>query len=93
MYNGLGAFISEVKALGFLVKLDINGSLPAELIRLVETGNVDYVTMYIENTPDKYTLIIGMTQYDLKPVETSVHFLLSGRGGVSVKKLKCSADA
>ena len=53
-------FIRNVKALGYLVKLDTNGSNVLMLKRLVERRLVDYVAMDIKNAPDKYGMTIGI---------------------------------
>jgi len=74
----LEAFIDEVKALGFLVKLDTNGSNPAKLEKLIKAGKIDYVAMDIKNTPEKYAQTIGVPAYDISPVEKSMNLLRSG---------------
>ncbi|MDR2610682.1 MAG: anaerobic ribonucleoside-triphosphate reductase activating protein [Clostridiales Family XIII bacterium] len=78
LHRELGAFIGEVKALGYPVKLDTNGSYPDELKALVRSGAVDYVAMDIKNAPENYARTIGAPDYDLAPVEESRAFLLSG---------------
>jgi len=78
MHSGLDDFISEVKALGFLVKIDTNGSYPEILKKLVSSGNIDYVAMDIKNTPEKYANTIGLDEYDLSAVKESISFLCSG---------------
>ena len=78
LHKDLGDFLSEVKTLGFLVKLDTNGSFPDELVKLVESGAVDYVALDIKNVPEKYGQTIGMPDYDIAPIEKSKSFLLSG---------------
>lgn len=47
-------FLSEIKARGFLVKLDTNGTRPAVLRELIDAGLIDYVAMDIKNSPDRY---------------------------------------
>ena len=74
---GLGAFLQEVKAMGFAVKLDTNGSLPTRLKELVGAGLVDYVAMDIKNSPERYAETIGRRIYDLSAVRESVDFLRS----------------
>ncbi|MDM8213355.1 anaerobic ribonucleoside-triphosphate reductase activating protein [Enterococcus hirae] len=71
-------FIREVKAQGFLVKLDTNGSFPDVLERLVHENLLDYVAMDLKNTPEKYPQTTGMKKEDLEPIEESIHFLLRG---------------
>ena len=46
--TGLDGLIYQIKQLGYLVKLDTNGSLPAQLKKLVGDGLVDYVAMDIK---------------------------------------------
>lgn len=74
---GLPAFLERVKALGYAVKLDTNGSFPDRLKALVAAGLVDYVAMDIKNAPEQYALTAG-AEVDLAAVEESVSFLLSG---------------
>lgn len=77
LQESLGSFIEEIKSLGFLVKLDTNGSLPKKLKQLIETGLVDYVAMDIKNSPDSYGQTIGINNYNLDPIKESVDLLLS----------------
>ena len=79
MHDELGLFIKDVKALGFLVKIDTNGSFPDCLKNLVKSGDIDYVAMDVKNTLEKYPLTIGLPEYDTAPIEDSVAFLLSGK--------------
>lgn len=51
--------IKEIKEMGFLVKLDTNGSNPAMLKELIDEKLIDYVAMDIKNTFDKYEMTIG----------------------------------
>ena len=71
-------FIRNVKALGYLVKLDTNGSNVLMLKRLLESRLVDYVAMDIKNAPDKYGMTIGIDEYDMSNIFQSVDFLMSG---------------
>ena len=78
LHADMGDFLKEVKSLGFLVKLDTNGSFPDRLIALVEAGLVDRVAMDIKNAPDLYARTAGLEHLDLAGVERSKDFLLSG---------------
>ena len=51
-------FIKEIKALGFLVKLDTNGSYPDVLARLLKEKLLDYVAMDIKAPFEKYETIV-----------------------------------
>lgn len=74
-------FAAKVKALGYLLKLDTNGSFPERLENVVNAGIVDYVAMDIKNCLKKYPLTVGKEGFDTSPVERSVEFLLSGKVG------------
>jgi pyruvate formate lyase activating enzyme len=56
----LPEFLSEIKARGFAVKLDTNGTNPEMLFGLINDGLVDYVAMDIKNSPEKYALTAGI---------------------------------
>ncbi len=77
----IDGFIRKVKALGYSVKLDTNGSLPEKLISLVEEGLVDYVAMDIKNCKERYAETVGIADFDIAPIEKSVAFLLEGKVG------------
>lgn len=78
MQPGLEVFLESVKKLGFLVKLDTNGSFPDRLKHLAAAGLIDYVAMDIKNCPDKYPETTGMSVINLSPVFESVEFLMNG---------------
>lgn len=48
LWRDTGKFISHIKALGFAVKLDTNGSYPERLEEIIKTGDLDYVAMDIK---------------------------------------------
>jgi pyruvate formate lyase activating enzyme len=74
----IGRFISEIKSIGFFVKLDTNGSLPDKLKALVGDGLIDYVAMDIKNSPAGYARTAGTTEDVLPKIKESVAFLLTG---------------
>lgn len=69
-------FIRKVKELGFLVKLDTNGSFPERLKELVGEGLVDYVAMDIKNSLSKYGDTIDIKNFSTEKVEQSIDFLI-----------------
>lgn len=73
------SFLKKVKDMGFLVKLDTNGSFPDRLKKIVENHLVDYVAMDIKNSKEKYAKTIGIKGYDCSEIEKSVDFLMEGR--------------
>ena len=72
----LPQLISEIKALGFSVKLDTNGSHPEMLKHLVEEKLVDYVAMDVKNGPDRYAATVGLPKAPLETLEQSLRFLM-----------------
>ena len=54
------AFLSEIKAMGYKIKLDTNGSSPKLLKEIVSAGLVDYVAMDIKNCPESYGITAGV---------------------------------
>ncbi len=69
-------FMQAIKKMGFLVKLDHNGSQPEKMQALVEMGLVDYVAMDIKNCREKYGETIGVPKFKIAAIEKSVKFLL-----------------
>lgn len=78
LHPGLEPFLEKVKALGYKIKLDTNGSKPDFLRRLVEKELVDKVAMDIKNSPKAYGATVGLKEFDIAPVEESKNYLLSG---------------
>ena len=71
---GLYEFVAEVKRLGFLVKLDTNGSLPDVLEDLLVRGLVDYVAMDVKAPLARYSDLAGVS-VDLSAIERSIRLL------------------
>ena len=67
-------FIKKIKDLGFLIKLDTNGSNFAVLNRLLKSGLLDYVAMDIKTSLDKYQELVG-SGVDREQIEQSVNIL------------------
>ena len=74
-----GELLEKIRALGYAVKLDTNGSFPDRLAALIGAGLVDYVAMDIKNCPEKYKETAGCTDAQLAAVRRSVALLLEGR--------------
>ena len=58
-------FLLKVKRLGYLAKLDTNGSFPQRLEKILESKAVDYIAMDIKTSLDKYESVVR------KKVETA----------------------
>lgn len=76
LQSDLESFIEKVKALGFSVKLDTNGSFPEKLSALLEKGLLDYVAMDIKTSPERYAEVTGVTNESFfENVKKSVELL------------------
>ena len=74
----LGQLLEQIKALGFSVKLDTNGTNPRMLKELARAGLIDYVAMDIKNCPRRYPQTAGIPGLALEKIEESMAFLLTG---------------
>ena len=74
----LGQLLGQIKALGFSVKLDTNGTNPRMLKGLVGAGLIDYVAMDIKNSPRHYPQTAGIPGLAVEKIEESMAFLLTG---------------
>ena len=82
LQNDLLNFIDKVKKIGFLVKLDTNGTNPKILKELVNKKMIDYVAMDIKAPLEieKYEKVVQVDCSDLlKKVVESVNFLLKDK--------------
>lgn len=76
--EGLRELIIRIKRMGYLVKLDTNGTRPEILRGLVEDHLLDYVAMDIKNSKEKYAVTAGVSQVNMEKICESVKFLTSG---------------
>ena len=67
-------FIKKIKKMGFLVKLDTNGSNPKMLKILIDKKLIDYVAMDIKCSQKKYPEIFGK-RIRLSDIKKSVEIL------------------
>lgn len=79
LQQGIEDFLRRIKAAGFQVKLDTNGSLPEKLRSIIDEGLADYIAMDVKNAPSKYALTAGIPGFDLAPVAESAALLKEGR--------------
>lgn len=79
MQGDLREFISRIKEMGFLVKLDTNGTRPEILYGLIEDGLLDYVAMDIKNSRERYGETVGVSDFDISPIEESINILRKGK--------------
>lgn len=78
LHRDLPEQLSKIKALGYKIKLDTNGSNPEMLKEVIERRLIDRVAMDIKNSPEAYGETIGVKNFDLAPIERSKDMLLCG---------------
>lgn len=78
LQRDLPAFIERIRALGFQVKLDTNGTNPAMLRHLLDEKLVDYVAMDIKAGRENYSAVTGTVHPGLEAVEESAAQLMEG---------------
>lgn len=77
LHADIPQFLEKIKALGFKIKLDTNGTNPKLLKTIVESKLVDRVAMDIKNSPECYPVTTGVN-VDMAAVTESKDYLLSG---------------
>lgn len=68
-------FIKKVKKMGYLVKLDSNGTRPDVLKKIFDQKLVDFVAMDIKNSPKKYSVTTGTKDADLDRINLSIDLI------------------
>lgn len=71
-------FITQIKDMGYLIKLDTNGYKPEVLTRLTEANLVNYIAMDIKAPLDKYYKIAG-TNIDTNKITESISLIKNSR--------------
>jgi pyruvate formate lyase activating enzyme len=77
LHSEIPEIISEMKKLGYKIKLDTNGSQPERLQSILDAGTVDYVAMDIKHCREKYAIASG-SDSAIIPVSKSVEILKDG---------------
>jgi len=74
----LPSFIKKIKKMGFLIKLDTNGSDPKILKKLIDEKLIDYVAMDLKGPKERYSEFSGR-KVDVKKIQKSIDILKEGR--------------
>lgn len=69
--------IIEIRKLGFLIKLDSNGTNPEVLKDLIDSKLVDYIAMDIKNSEEKYPLTTGCKAINFDNIKKSIAFIIN----------------
>ena len=76
LQSGLYDFIKEVKEMGFLVKLDSNGSNPKVLETLINDNLLDYIAMDIKAPLEKYSEITNV-KINIENIKKSIELIMN----------------
>jgi pyruvate formate lyase activating enzyme len=80
--NDLPDLCKRIKSMGYLIKLDTNGSNPKMLKNLIDKKLIGYVAMDIKAPKEKYAQAIGLKKHSLnrllKDIEESISILKQG---------------
>lgn len=74
MHLDLPTFIAKIKAMGFLVKLDTNGTNPQMLEELIAAELVDYLAMDIKAPLNSYSNVTK-TEVDISVIKESIQII------------------
>ena len=77
LQKDLKDFCRKVKDLGYLIKIDTNGTAPQVIKDLVADGLIDYVAMDIKNSKEKYKVTCGLEKLDLNKIQETIDFLMA----------------
>ena len=74
----LPQFVKKIKKIGYLIKLDTNGSNPQMTKSLINEKLIDYIAIDIKAPKEKYSFYSG-GKADLKKIEQSINLLKEGK--------------
>lgn len=75
LQKDLPEFIVKIRKLGFLIKLDTNGSYPEILDKLIKQKLVDYIAMDLKAPAEKYEEITGF-ESNFENIKKSVKMIM-----------------
>jgi len=76
LQEDLPSFLKKIKEMGFLIKLDTNGSNPRMLEELIEQDLVDYIAMDIKGPFGKYR-DIACADVNINDIKESIRLLMN----------------
>lgn len=72
----LGEFITEIRDIGYRIKLDTNGYRPEVIAELLEKKLLDYIAMDVKNSSSKYGETTGISGLDIGKIRESIHTIM-----------------
>lgn len=68
--------MEKIRNLGYLIKIDTNGTFPKELMALIDDELIDFIAMDFKTTPEKYA-DLGASPENIEDILKSLSILLS----------------
>lgn len=75
LHKELPEILKLIKELGYIIKLDTNGTNPKMLKELIDNKLIDYVAMDIKGSLNNYHLITGVNNPLLENIKESINIL------------------
>ena len=75
IHDNLFEFCKKLKALGFPIKVDTNGSRPQFIHKLIQNGLVDYIAMDIKTDPLNYSSLVT-NGFNPENILESIHIIM-----------------
>lgn len=76
IHADLNEFMQKIKEMGYLIKLDTNGTSPDMLHRAIEEGLVDYIAMDIKAPLERYEMITR-TPVNTEAIKSSIDLIMN----------------
>ncbi len=71
LQKNLRGFLKKVKKMGYLIKIDTNGTFPKELKKIIEEKLVDYLAMDVKAPLGKYKNTVN-SEIDVEKIKKSI---------------------
>lgn len=75
--TGLENFMKRVKAMGFAVKLDTNGSNPGAIRRYLEKGLLDYIALDLKTLTERYCQYVKAPENIAAALQDSIRVIMN----------------
>lgn len=76
LQTDLKVFMTKIKEMGYLIKLDTNGTQPQIIQSLIQNNLVDYIAMDIKNSAQKYAITVDVPSFDFSPIKQSIDLIM-----------------
>ncbi|MBN2127367.1 MAG: anaerobic ribonucleoside-triphosphate reductase activating protein [Candidatus Diapherotrites archaeon] len=75
-WNELKKFVLKAKKLGYLIKLDSNGTNPEAIKEAIEEKLIDYIAMDIKSSLENYSKAVG-TEVNTENIKKSIELIMN----------------